>query len=82
MSKEKLFKLYLTKNKALSEDKITFTKNGIKKFFETTYDVAYKQGFRQMPESDEDLDEDVSYTPYQKNSSKGLDDLMKIFKMS
>jgi hypothetical protein len=82
MSKEELFKLYLTKNKALSEDKITFTKSGLKKFFETTYEVAYKQGFRQMPESDEDLDEDVDYTPHQKNSSKGLDDLMKIFKMS
>jgi len=82
MSKEELFKLYLKKNLALSEDKITFTKSGIKKFFETTYDVAYKQGFRQMPDSDENLDEDVSYTPYQKNSSKGLDDLMKIFKMS
>ena len=82
MSKEELFKLYLTKNKALSEDKITITKSGIKKFFDTTYEVDYKQGFRQMPESDEDLDEDVGYTPYHKNSSKGLDDLMKIFKMS
>lgn len=82
MSKEELFKLYLKKTPALSGDKITFTKAGIKKFFETTYDVAYKQGFRQMPESDEDLDEDVDYTPYHKNSSKGLDDLMKIFKMS
>jgi hypothetical protein len=82
MSKEELFKLYLKKNPTLSEDKITFTKNGIKKFFDTTYEVAYKQGFRQMPESDEDLDEDVGYTPHQKNSSKGLDDLMRIFKMS
>lgn len=82
MSKEELFKLYLKKNPALSEDKITFTKNGIMKFFETTYDVAYKQGFNQLPDSNEDLDEDIDYTPYHGSSSKGLDDLMKIFKMS
>ena len=82
MSKDELFKLYLKKTPALSEDKITFTKAGIKKFFETTYEVAYKQGFRQMPESDEDLDEEDQYIPRSGNSSKGLDDLMKIFKMS
>jgi hypothetical protein len=81
MSKEELFKLYLKKTPALSKDKITFTKNGIMKFFETTYDIAYKQGFRQMPDSDEDPCED-DCTPHHGNSSKGLDDLMKIFKMS
>jgi hypothetical protein len=82
MSKEELFKLYLKKTPALSEDKITFTKAGLKKFFETTYEVAYKQGFRQMPSSDENLDEEDQYIPCSGNSSKGLDDLMKIFKMS
>ncbi len=82
MSKEELFELYLKKTPALSGDKITFTKNGIKKFFETTYEVAYKQGFRQMPGSNENLDEEDQYIPRSGNSSKGLDDLMKIFKMS
>jgi hypothetical protein len=35
-----------------------------------------------MPESDEDLDEDDNYIPPSKNSSNGIEELMKIFKMS
>jgi hypothetical protein len=81
MSKEKLFALYLSKNPLLSNDKVTLTQAGLKKFFETTYDSAYKQGFNQLPDSDEENDDDDYDLPPRTSGSKGLEDLMKIFKM-
>jgi hypothetical protein len=59
MSKEKLLELYLSKNpkieSSLANGEITLTTAGFKKFFHTTYDVAYNQGFSMLPASDEDI---------------------------
>lgn len=48
MSKEKLFEYYLLKNPSLVnqlvDGKVVMSAKGFKKFFETTYDVAYKEG--------------------------------------
>ena len=56
MSKEKLFEYYLLKNPALLDQivdgRVVMSSRGFKKFFETTYDVAYKQGFNQESDSD------------------------------
>lgn len=80
MSKDKLFKYYLSKNPALLEQlengKVTLTASGFRKFFNTTYDEGYKQGFNQEPIDDEEC-EPVS--PVRETSS--LQDLMNIFGM-
>lgn len=77
MSKEKLLQLYLSKNPALSKDTITFTQAGFLKFFNTTYDTAYKQGFRQEPDTDEYEEEFIS-----PSSTATFQDLLNIFGMS
>jgi hypothetical protein len=85
MSKEKLFALYLSKNPLLSNDKVTLTQAGLKKFFETTYNVAYKQGFNQLPDSDEEEEDDYYNpppSPQRTGKINGLEDLMKIFNMT
>jgi hypothetical protein len=79
MSKEKLLQLYLSKNPALSKDTITFTQTGFLKFFNTTYDTAYKQGFNQEPDTDEYEEEDEFISP---SSSARFQDLLNIFGMS
>ena len=82
MSKEKLWELYLRKNPALNSDRITFTAAGLKKFFLTTYEEAYKQGYNQEPDTDtqpyEEYDDFVS-SPNMKGA--GLDELLGIFGM-
>ena len=77
MSKEKLLQLYLSKNPALSKETITFTQAGFLKFFNTTYDTAYKQGFNQEPDTDEYEEEFISTS-----SSATFQDLLNIFGMS
>lgn len=77
MSKEKLWELYLSKNPALLKDEIRFTQAGLAKFFQTTYDVAYRQGFRQDPDTDE-YEEDEYPT---QDSSAAFQDLLNIFGM-
>jgi hypothetical protein len=61
---------------------MTFTQAGLKKFFLTTYDAAYKQGYNQEPDSDaqayEEYDDFVS-SPNMRGA--GLDDLLNIFGM-
>jgi hypothetical protein len=79
MSKEKLFALYLAKNPGFSSETITFTQEGLKKFFNTTYDAAYKQGFNQQPDTDEYEEEDEFISP---SSSARFQDLLNIFGMS
>jgi hypothetical protein len=49
---------------------------GFKKFFETTYDVAYKQGFNQESDSDTFEPEPVS-----NSDSKNLKDILNLFGM-
>ena len=46
MKKEELWLIYIEKNpKFIQEDAhITFTTNGLRKFFEQTWDLAHKQG--------------------------------------
>jgi len=82
MSKEKLWELYLRKNPALNGNKVTFTPAGLKKFFLTTYDEAYKQGFNQEPSSDtppyEEYDDFVN-SPNM--GGAGIDELLNIFGM-
>jgi hypothetical protein len=82
MSKEKLWELYLRKNPALNGNKMTFTQAGLKKFFLTTYDAAYKQGYNQEPDSDaqayEEYDDFVS-SPNMRGA--GLEELLNIFGM-
>jgi len=80
MSKEKLFEYYLLKNPSLVnqivDGKVVMSVKGFKKFFETTYDVAYKQGFNQ--ESDSDRFEPA---PVSNSDSKNLKDLLNLFGM-
>lgn len=79
MCKEKLFDYYLSKNPALREQlengKVTLTASGFRKFFNTTYDEGYKQGFNKEPDVEED-----DYTP-PPASSASLDDLLNLFGM-
>lgn len=74
MSKEKLWELYLKKNPSMLRDEITFTKNGIRKFFETTYDTAYYQGLNQLPDEEE---EELPQPEY----SASVNDLLNLFGM-
>ena len=78
MSKEKLLQLYLSKNPALSRETITFTQAGFLKFFNTTYDTAYRQGFRQEPDTDEYEEEEFIPT----GSTANFEDLLRVFGMS
>lgn len=74
MSKEKLWELYLKKNPSMLRDEITFTKNGIRKFFETTYDTAYYQGLNNLPDEEE---EELPQPEY----SASVNDLLNLFGM-
>lgn len=80
MSKEKLFEYYLLKNPSLVnqivDGRVVMSANGFKKFFETTYDVAYKRGFNQECDSDEF---EESYQALE--SSQTLKDLLNLFGM-
>jgi hypothetical protein len=80
MSKEKLFEYYLLKNPALLDQivdgRVVMSSRGFKKFFETTYDVAYKQGFNQESDSDKFEPEPVS-----NSDSKNLKDILNLFGM-
>ena len=80
MSKEKLFEYYLLKNPSLVnqlvDGKVIMSANGFKKFFETTYDVAYKEGICDVAYRDEPP---VSRkTP---EDPQGLKDLLNLFGM-
>lgn len=81
MSKDKLFAYYLSKNPALlaqmENGKVTLTASGFRKFFNTTYDEGYKQGFNQDPDIDEEEDDCV---PPSTNSTS-FEDLLNIFGM-
>ena len=81
MCKDKLFAYYLSKNPALREQlengKVTLTASGFRKFFNTTYDEGYKQGFDQEPDVEEDEDD---YIP-PATSTASIDDLMNLFGM-
>jgi hypothetical protein len=82
MSKEKLWELYLRKNPALNSDRITFTATGLKKFFLTTYDEAYKQGYNQEPDTDtQPYEEYDDFVRSPNMNGAGLDELLGIFGM-
>jgi hypothetical protein len=80
MSKEKLFEYYLLKNPALLDQivdgRVVMSSRGFKKFFETTYDVAYKQGFNQEPDSNK-----FEPVPVSNSDSKNLKDILNLFGM-
>jgi hypothetical protein len=78
MSKEKLFALYLAKNPGFNSETITFTQEGLKKFFNTTYDTAYKQGFNQQPDTDEHEEE---FSPAYTANTANVDELLGLFGM-
>lgn len=78
MSKEKLWELYISKNPLLLKDEIRFTQAGLFKFFNTTYDVAYKQGFNQEPDTDAHEEE---YTCPSHANHSSFEDLLNIFGM-
>ena len=81
MSKDKLFAYYLSKNPVLREQlengKATLTTSGFRKFFNTTYDEGYKQGFNQEPDIEEEEDDRVP-PPV---SSASFEDLLNLFRM-
>ena len=81
MSKDKLFSYYLKKNPSLASQlengKITLTTSGFKKFFNTTYEEGYKQGFNQEPSVDEFDDECMQ----PQGMSASVQDLLNIFGM-
>jgi hypothetical protein len=84
MSKEKLFEYYLLKNPSLVnqlvDGKVVMSARGFKKFFETTYDVAYKEAvydvaFKKQPPPS-------CKSPRSSSSdSKDLKDLLNLFGM-
>jgi hypothetical protein len=80
MSKEKLFEYYLSKNPSLIEQiingRVVMSAKGFKKFFETTYDVAYKHGFNQEPDS-----ELFEPEPVLSSGSRNLKDILNLFGM-
>ena len=78
MSKEKLLQLYLSKNPSFSNEKIVFTQAGFLKFFNTTYDTAYKQGFNQQPDTDEHEEE---FSPSYTANTASVDELLGLFGM-
>lgn len=84
MSKEKLFEYYLLKNPSLvnqlADGRVAMSANGFKKFFETTYDVAYKEGICDTAYRDEPP---IRRNPFTSSSqdSQGLKDLLNFFGM-
>jgi hypothetical protein len=85
MSKEKLFEYYLLKNPSLVnqlvDGKVVMSAKGFKKFFETTYDVAYKEGVCDLAFNDEP--EPARNTSRSSSEdSKSLKDLLNLFGMS
>jgi len=80
MSKEKLFALYLAKNPGFDSETITFTREGLKKFFNTTYDTAYKQGFNQQPDTDE-YEEEEEFSPLYTSNTASVEELLGFFGM-
>jgi hypothetical protein len=84
MSKEKLFEYYLLKNPSLVnqlvDGKVVMSAKGFKKFFETTYDVAYKEAICDCAYNDEPYP--VNLAPKQVGSEDDtLKDLLNIFGM-
>lgn len=81
MCKDKLFTYYLSKNpvlrKQLDNGKVTLTTSGFRKFFNTTYDEGYKQGFNQEPDIEDEEDDCV---PPPVNSAS-FEDLLNLFGM-
>jgi hypothetical protein len=80
MSKEKLFEYYLIKNPSLVnqlvDGKVVLSAKGFKKFFETTYDVAYKEGIY-----DESYTNELPPNRTTAQDSQGLKDILNIFGM-
>lgn len=80
MSKEKLFEYYLSKNPALIDQiidgRVVMSAKGFKKFFETTYDVAYKQGI-----CGEAYEQELPARTSSRQESQGLKDLLNLFGM-
>jgi hypothetical protein len=84
MSKEKLFEYYLLKNPSLVnqlvDGKVVMSAKGFKKFFETTYDVAYKEAICDCAYNDEPYP--VNPAPRRAGSEDDtLKDLLNIFGM-
>lgn len=79
MCKDKLFECYLAKNpllkRQLDDGKVTLTASGFRKFFNTTYEEGYTQGFNQDPAVEEEYN-----TPQPINSSP-VDELLNLFVM-
>ena len=80
MSKEKLFEYYLLKNPGLLnqivDGRVVMSAKGFKKFFETTYDVAYKQGI-----CGETYTEEIPERTAPRQESQSLKDLLNLFGM-
>jgi hypothetical protein len=80
MSKEKLFEYYLIKNPSLVnqlvDGKVIMSAKGFRKFFDTTYDVAYKEGIY-----DESYTNELPPNRTATQDSQGLKDLLNLFGM-
>ena len=81
MSKEKLFEYYLLKNPSLVnqlvDGKVVMSAKGFKKFFETTYDVAYKEGI-----CDTAYRNEFPVSNKTSQDSQSLKDILNLFGMS
>lgn len=81
MSKEKLFDYYLEKNpslvRQLIDGRVVMSSKGFKKFFDTTYDVAYKEGMY----GDSYIPESYPSPPTSSKDSQALKDLLNLFGM-
>ena len=71
MTKEKLWQIYVKKNPSFDgAASITLSAKGLRKMFDTTWDIAYFDG-------EEEIERDINYNP----SSASVNDLMKMFGM-
>ena len=70
MTKEKLWELFCSKNSQLTEDSCTFTRAGVRKFFDTTFDAAVAA--ERSGELDEDNDE---YIPPSAEAKRSFNEL-------
>jgi hypothetical protein len=77
MTKERLWKIYTDRNPSFDGDgNVTLSAKGLRKMFETTWEVAYYDG-----EESEGIESASQVKPNFTNASNSVENLMKIFGM-
>jgi len=77
MTKERLWKIYTDRNPSFDGDgNVTLSAKGLRKMFETTWEVAYYDG-----EESEGIESESQVKPGFTNAPNSVENLMKIFGM-